>query len=303
MDISPAQIGTATGTRQWPPRVTALELGVNNQTQLLPRGMAMDQSNNAYLLTFSGLSVVSLTPAAGRVPSFQAGGVVNFASRTGPVSPGSVISIFGSNLADSDSTSTTPWPRTLGGVCVTANEVAIPLLSTSPTQIDAQLPPDLGTGRVTLTVRSTRLGLVSAGAQIQLSATSPGVFSIVVNGQQRAYMFHAADATLVIPDYPADPDETLVLYATGLGPVRPAVPAGEAGSADPFSVTTQTVGVAIGGSPYPVLWSGLAPGFVGVYQINISVPGSRVQGDNLPVVVTAGGLSSTTSNAPLAAIH
>ncbi|MBI2822107.1 MAG: hypothetical protein HYX74_07760 [Acidobacteria bacterium] len=303
IDISPAQIGTVTGTRQWPPRTTALELGVNNQTQLLPRGMAMDSSNNAYLLTFSGLSIVSLRAAAGRTPSFQASGVVNSASGTRPVSPGTLITIFGSNLADSAEASTTPWPRTLGGVCVTANEVAIPLLSTSPTQIDAQLPPDLGTGRVTLTVRSTRLGQVSAGVQVQVSATSPGVFSMDVNGQQRALLFHAADLMLVTPDYPADRDESLILYATGLGPVSPAVPAGQAASADPVSTTNQRVEVAIGGHPYVVIGSGLAPGFVGVYQIHIYVPGSRVQGDDLPVVVTAGGMSSATNDAPLAAIH
>src|SRR5438876_1883844 len=304
MDISPAQIGIATGTRQWPPRTTALELGVNNQTQLLPRGMATDSSNNAYLLTFSGLSIVSLTAAAGRPPSFQASGVVNGASRTsGPLSPGSRITIFGANLADAATAGTTPWPRTLGGVCVTANEVAIPLLNTSPTQIDAQLPPDLATGRVTLTVRSTRLGQVSAGVGIQVNRTSPGVFSMDVNGQQQAALFHTADLTLVTPDYPAERDEYLILYATGLGPVRPAVPAGEGGSADPVSATTETVGVEIGGHPYVVLSSELAPGAVGVYQIDLYVPGDRVQGDDLPVVVTAGGVSSASGNAPLAAIH
>ena len=186
---------------------------------------------------------------------------------------------------------------------MTANEVAIPLLNTSPTQIDAQLPPDLATGRVTLTVRSTRLGQVSAGVGIQVNRTSPGVFSMDVNGQQQAALFHTADLTLVTPDYPAERDEYLILYATGLGPVRPAVPAGEGGSADPVSATTETVGVEIGGHPYVVLSSELAPGAVGVYQIDLYVPGDRVQGDDLPVVVTAGGVSSASGNAPLAAIH
>jgi uncharacterized protein (TIGR03437 family) len=300
MDISPAQTGTA--TRQWPPRPTALELGVNNQTQLLPRGIAMDNSNNAYLLTVSGLSIVTLTSTAGRAPSFQSSGVVNGASHTGPVSPGSLITIFGANLADSAKATAAPLPRILGGVCVTANEVTIPLISTSPTQIDAQLPFDLGTGRFTLTVRSTRLGLVSAGVQVQPTATSPGLFSIDVNGQQRAPL-HTADLTLVTPDYPADRDEYLILYATGLGPVSPAVPAGFGNPEDPPSPAVQPVEVTIGGQPYPVIWAGMAPGFVGVYQITIYVPGDRMQGDDLPVVVTSGGNSSATNNAPVASIH
>src|SRR6267142_1313188 len=303
MDISPAVIGLANSTRQWPPRTTALELGVTNQTQLLARGMAMDSSNNAYLLTLSGLSVVSLTAAGGRAPSFTASGVVNNASRRpGPVSPGSLITIFGTNLADSAVVSAAPLPRSLGGVCVTANEIAIPLIITSPTQIDAQLPLELGAGRVTLTVRSTRLGQASAGVQIPISATSPGVFSADVNGQQRAPL-HAADFTLVTPDYPAERDEQLILYATGLGGVSPVVPVGQTASADPLSPTNQPIEVTIGGQPYPVVWSGLAPGFVGVYQVIVYVPGTRMQGDDLPVVVTAGGISSAIDNAPLAAIH
>ncbi len=302
MDISPALVGTATGTRQWPPRATALELGANNQTQLLARGLSIDNGNNAYVLTYSGLSVVSLNSAAGRAPSFLASGVVNSASLTGPVSAGSRITIFGSNLADSAAAGATPLPRSLGGVCVTANEVAIPLISTSPTQIDAQLPPDLAAGRVTLTVRSTRLGQASAGVPVAVNATGPGVFSVLVDGQQRA-LFHASDATLVTPQYPADRDEILLLYATGLGPVTPSVPAGQAGSGNPFSTTTQPVAVTIGGHPYAVLWSGLLPGYPGIYEISIYVPGSRVQGNDLPVVVTAGGVSSAASNAPLGSIR
>ena len=299
---SGADRNQANGSRQWPPRATALELGVNNQTQLLRRGMAMDSSNDVYVLTFSGLSVVSLAPSAGRAPSFQSTGVVNGANHIGSVSPGSVITINGTNLADSATATAAPLPRTLGGVCVTANEVAIPLFSTSPTQIEAQLPSELGTGRFTLTVRSTRLGLASTGVPVQPTATSPGLFSMDVNGQQWAAV-HTADLTLVTPDYPADRDEYLILYATGLGPVSPAVPAGMGNPADPVSPTTHPVEVAIGGQPYPVIWAGLAPGFVGVYQITIYVPGDRVQGDDLPVVVTAGGNSSATNNAPVASIH
>src|SRR5207247_4982909 len=125
MDISPAQSGATptpgNGPRQWPPRVTALEIGVNNQTQILPHGLVFDGSNNVYVLTWSGLTAVSLAQTGGRVPSFQAGGVVNTATGKRQVSPGSLISIFGSNLADAASAGGPPLPRLLGGVCVTAN--------------------------------------------------------------------------------------------------------------------------------------------------------------------------------------
>ena len=118
-----------------------------------------------------------------------------------------------------------------------------------------------------------------------------------------AAIIHGADFALVTPDYPAERDETLLLYTTGLGPVRPDVQAGGLAGVDPFSVTTENVQVLIGGHPYPVLWAGLAPYMVGIYQINIYVPGDRVQGDNLPVVVTAAGVSSASDDPPLTAVH
>src|SRR5213593_5102158 len=307
MDISPAQSGaTPTGgapPRQWPPRVTALEIGVNNQTQILPHGLVFDGSNNVYLLTWSGLTAVSLVQTGERAPSFQASGVVNTATRSRRISPGSLISILGSNLADAASASGPPLPRLLGGVCVTANEMAIPLITTSPTQIDAHLPPELAATRVTLTVRSQRMGLVSPGVSVPVSPSSPAVLSIDLNGIKTAGIIHGADFAVVTPDYPAERDETLILYAAGLGPVNPSVAAGEAASADPFSVTTESIQVTIGGRPYPVLWSGLAPGMVGIYQINLYVPGDRVEGDDLPVVISAGGAASATDDAPITAVH
>ena len=303
LDVSPAATSAINPTRLWPPTVTALELGQTGQTQLIPRGVAADRRGNAYLLTFSGLSIVSLAQTSGRGPAFRADGVVNGASFQRPLSPGSIISIFGNDLADSETAGGVPLPRMLGGVCVTANEVAIPLFATSPTQINAQMPSDLGTGRVTLTVRSPRLGRVSAGVQVDVGTASPGVFAVESDGQKRAALFHADDFAFVTPRDPAKRDQDFILYVTGLGQVNPAAPAGEAGAASPLSVATQRISVVIGGHPMIVTFAGLAPGFVGLYQINIRVPGDRVQGDNLPVVVTAAGVSSLTTDAPLTSVH
>jgi uncharacterized protein (TIGR03437 family) len=266
--------------------------------------MVLDAANNVYLLSWSGLSIVSTTAAGGRGPSFTASGVVNTASRKAQFAPGSLISIFGSNLADVAAASGSPLPQSLGGICVTANEVAIPLISTSPTEIDAQLPAEFGTGRVTLTVRSTTLGQSSGGVQIALNSTGPGVFSVDgVPGLKVAAIIHGSDFALVTPDYPAERDETIIVYTTGLGRVDPSVATGQQASPDPFSATTEPVEVSIGGLPYPVLWSGLAPYMVGIYQINLYVPGNRIRGDNLPVVVTAGGISSATDDAPVTAVQ
>jgi uncharacterized protein (TIGR03437 family) len=297
MDFTPNSIG---GTRLWPPRQTALELGVTGQTVLPGHGMLMDSSSNIYLLTWSGLSIVSVSSSTGRTPLFSQ--VVNTPSHTGLLAAGGLISILGTNLADAASASGSPLPTLLGGVCVTANEVTIPLISTSPTEIDAQLPSNLATGRVTLTIRSTKLGLSSPGLSILVSAAGPSLYSYPVDGQQIPSLFHLVDGTLVTPDYPGDRDETLVLYASGLGPVDPDPGIGVAATLSPLSMATSSISVSIGGVPYPVLQTALAPDFVGLYSILIYVPGNRIEGTNLPVIVTAGGVSSSPNNAPVASI-
>src|SRR5262249_19547417 len=160
-------------------------------------------------------------------------------------------------------------------------------------------PANLATGRVTLTVRSEKLGLSSAGVQIQVNAASPSIFAMDIDGTgvQRAALFHSVDMMLVTPDYPADRAETLYLYATGLRAARPSVGAGQLTPDSPVSSTTQSIAVSVGGQAYPVVSSVLAPGYVGVYQVTIYVPGDRVRGSDLPVVITAGGASSATNNA------
>lgn len=289
--------------RIWPPASITRLFGAQGQTQLFRTGVVADSQNNVYMLTVSGLSVVSTTQASRTVPSFSSAGVVNGASFKGPVAPGSIVSIFGANLGATESARQLPLPTTLGGVCVTANQTSVPLFYTSPTQINAQLPAELATGRVTLTVRSRDTARVSSGIAVQVNAAAPGVFTMSAEGRTQAALFHAADFTPVTPKNPGKRDKDLILFATGLGRVIPAVASGAAASDKPLSATSQEVTVTIGGHGMIVSYAGLAPGFVGLYQINLRVPGDRVQGDSLPVAVTIGGVSSASSSSTIAAIH
>jgi uncharacterized protein (TIGR03437 family) len=120
------------------------------------------------------------------------------------------------------------------------------------------------------------------------------------------YNMAARDAALAATVAAAvrDIDKDLILFATGLGRTTPAVASGAAAGSNPLAAVSN-VSVTIGGHPMIVSWAGLTPGFVGLYQINIRVPGDRVQGDALPVVVSVGSTSSTASGAaaPLTAIH
>jgi uncharacterized protein (TIGR03437 family) len=260
-------------------------------------------TGNAYLLTSSGLSIVPVALAAGRNPAFNAAQVVNGASFRTPISPGSIITVFGTDLGDQASAGSLPLPNNLGGTCLTLNDLPLPLFYASPTQINAQLPQSINTGSAVFSVRSRNTGRASTGVTIGIQAASPGVFSFRDSSNVPvALVFRVADngtLSLVTADNKAFRDERIVLYATGLGVTTPRVNAGEASPFAPLALTgpiQACIGPANNLHPYPVEFSGLAPGFVGLYQVNLYVPGDRVQGDRLFVVLTMGNTDCRTAN-------
>ena len=99
-------------------------------------------------------------------------------------------------------------------------------------------------------------------------------------------------STLITPSNPASTGDALLIFSTGLGTVSPPVTAGEATPAATLSHTDNTVTVTVGGKSANVLFAGLAPGFVGLYQVNVTVPGGIAPANNVPVVMTAAGASS-----------
>ena len=91
---------------------------------------------------------------------------------------------------------------------------------------------------------------------------------------------------------PAVRGEVLAVFATGLGPVQPPVDAGRPAPASPLSITTLPVTATVGGAPAPVIFAGLAPGLVGVYQVNLSVPSSAPSGNDVPLTLSVGVVAS-----------
>ena len=119
------------------------------------RQMAADSQGNAYLLTLSGLTVVPMTTGSNTVPTLNnQQPIVNATNGSASLQPGAFITINGQNLASIAAPSGLTAPTRLGGSCVTLSDIAIPLLRTSPTQIQAQLPPDLRPGIYVAQVRS-----------------------------------------------------------------------------------------------------------------------------------------------------
>lgn len=255
--------------------------------------------------------------ANAQTPVIAAGGVLNGASfdKTAgqPVAPGSLVSIFGTNLsAATASALSVPISTSLSSVTVTFNNVPAPLAFVSSDQINAQVPWDIlpmippGTNGVTqIPVVVTRNGVPSASVNVPVGAAAPGIFAYA-GGQAVAYGNSdgaiAANGTPGLPtSHPAkigDP-QTLVILATGLGAVDTTVQNGDV----PSVITSSTLvkpTVLIGNVPAQVVFSGLvgrdasgkAFGFVGVYQINVIISSGTPTGDKIPIQIQMNGITS-----------
>jgi uncharacterized protein (TIGR03437 family) len=150
-------------------------------------------------------------------------------------------------------------------------------------QINFQLPYD-PTDSVEVRVHNN--GLTGAVQNFSVRQFFPGLFT--VDGTVGAFL-HGVDGTLITSSSPAARGETIVLFATGLGPTNPSITAGlPAPSAEPFARTTTTPVVQIGGIQSQPSFSGLAPGFSGLYQINVAIPLNAPTG-NIPITVSSAG--------------
>lgn len=203
-------------------------------------------------------------------------GIFNGASSAGPglpISPGGIMTMYGSGFGTQTATASAPFPTTgLAGVQVTVNGAAAPIYSVSPTQINAVVPFGATgpTATVTVVVNGTNR---SNGVEVPLAPTAPGVFSYPPDGISNGAIRHL-DGSLVGPSSPASRGEFVSVYLTGLGAVAPAVQDGvPAPGAEPFARSIGPLNVYIGGQAVATIqYKGLAPTLAGLYQVNIQIP-------------------------------
>jgi uncharacterized protein (TIGR03437 family) len=174
-------------------------------------------------------------------------------------------------------------PRALGDLFVAVDGVRAPLWSSSSGAIVAQVPVDMRVGNVNITVALN--GVVSNNVQAPVQSISPSI--IVVTH---------SDGSAVGTSNPVTAGETLVIYATGLGPVNPSVDTGAFAPSTVLSTTINTPTVTIDNTPLNVVFSGLAPGFVGLYQIDAQVPVTLTSARSISV--TGAGEVSTVALTP-----
>jgi uncharacterized protein (TIGR03437 family) len=100
---------------------------------------------------------------------------------------------------------------------------------------------------------------------------------------------------MVTDTNPVHRGDTLVIYLTGLGKVTPFVENGQPSPVDPLARTVTDPVITIGSVQLPVAFSGLAPGQVGLYQVNVTVPGNTPIGLGLPFSISQGGVTNTVN--------
>src|SRR5205085_10230588 len=96
---------------------------------------------------------------------------------------------------------------------------------------------------------------------------------------------HSSTNQLVTPSNPAQPNEFLVVYATGVGNLVNPPLTGFGALSAPLATAVDTPQVTLGGAPVNVLFAGLTPGFIGLLQINIQLPATLPGGGSLPLVI------------------
>lgn len=219
-------------------------------------------------------------------PVLNRNGLVNGASfsQAAVASPGAIVSLFGTALAPGIAVATSlPLPTTLLDVRVLVNETPAPLFFVSPSQINFQMLT--GITDPTFQVVVVSAGVRSLPIDVPIVAEDPGLFTISANGSGQAAVLNA-DNSLNGSGNPGAAGSVLQIYATGLGKVEPPIAPGQAAPADPLSLTVSRPVVRIGGTVADLVFSGLAPGFVGLYQINARIPQGLASGQqNLQVEI------------------
>jgi uncharacterized protein (TIGR03437 family) len=272
----------------------------------LEYGIAADAAGNAYVAgsTYSpdfprkyafqynaggggDAFLVKISPLAAG-PAMALSGVASAASYATVVAPGEIVSIFGAALAVTPATAgAPPLPVKLSDVTVSVNGVAAPLLYVSPVQINAQIPFETSPGTAKVTVSSSA---GTAALNVQVAAAAPAIFTLNATGSGAGAIEHGLTGQLVTAANPAAAGEIVSVYCTGLGAVSPPAVTGAAPSTPPQQ-TVAPVQVYVAGAPARVSYAGLAPGFAGLYQVNVQIPAGTPSGvQSLQLV--AGGASS-----------
>ena len=294
---------------------TGLEPGTYTRSLIVNGPSVIRQRLEVTLTVSAGSGPAPLTPKPFANGVVDAADFIPFGEPGHAVTPKSIVSIFGADFVRSGEyrAETIPLPTTLGGVIVLFDGIRAPLFFVSPGVIIAQIPMGLTPPTATMVIIGGENGAAaSAPQEIQVAGHSPGIFTLSQDGKGQGIAVHTGSADLAAPlgavgnSRPASEGDRLTIYANGLGPVEPPIADGQ-NSCDPGSeclpdfsnlvlrrTTTRPV-VTIGGVRVPaedVVFSGLAPLYVGVNELIVRLPKGVPSGDAVSIVIRMGETQS-----------
>jgi endo-1,4-beta-xylanase len=249
-------------------------------------GLLLDQQYNPKP-AYTSVST-ALRSAATTQPVIYPNGIVIHAGASAPVSPGSLGDIYGTNLAVAPATTQgVPLATTLGNVQVTVNGTPAPLYYVSPGQVDFQIPYSVAPGSALVQVTSN--GTAGRSAAITVQPAAPSILTYVDGSGNTRAVVQNQDYTINSATNCAAPGSYLTAYLIGSGPLNHPIPTGAAAPSSPLSSETLTTTATMGTTAATVTFAGMAPGFVGLMQVDLQAP--NVSGD-LPLQIQVGTFAS-----------
>jgi len=271
------------------PRVGQIGQTIHSSTRTL--AVSPDQST-VFALTISGLTVLPGNFYQTGAPP-QITSVVNSADKGPGVALGGAIDVNGFGLAPASVASVGfPLPSTLGEVCVTVNNIALPLFSVASSKIAAQLPFNVF-GEANLVARGP--GGISAPFPIVVRSTAPAIFHTATAGEltDLPAVYRDDNAEPLAFTNPIHPNTKLTILVTGLGTTTPLPALGAAAPESPRAVANAQPTVTLGGQNLFVTAAELVPGLATVYQIKATVPDVVQPGRSVPLMIQSGGASTS----------
>jgi uncharacterized protein (TIGR03437 family) len=234
------------------------------------------------------------------------------------VAPGQLASAYASaGVSQIAKAASAPLPISLGGVSLSVGgklsfnttsgwnydatgALQAPLLFAGPTQVNLQIPPGISPGAAIAAQLTKPDGKILL-TTFNVETATPGIFSLLQNGRGQGAVLNPdysqnGDPATIAGAKPAARGSVIQIYATGAGATIPALAAGEAApaSGNPLVFTQVKPTVTIGGKAAEVQFSGMAPGYVGLWQINARIPDDVTPGNAVPLSITADGATSNT---------
>jgi uncharacterized protein (TIGR03437 family) len=274
--------------KTYPPIAVSAQVSGNAPPQMINR-VAVSGGGSVTIGT-EDVANFSAVPSG---PSIQPGGIVDAASYGATLAPGSIAAVFGS-FGVTGSAQNLPLPTMISGLSMQfLGAYAAPFFAVSSNQANVQIPWELA-GMTTATLAATSNNQAGAPQALNLATFAPGIFTTTADGAGQGVIVDGSYRVLDASHPATAGSSVATIYCTGLGPVINQPATGAASPANPPAQTTNTPTVVIGGAKARILFSGLAPGLVGTYQVDVEVPADTALGSAVAVSISVRGITSNT---------